>query len=133
MSAIAPNSKPASGMGNSPSVRWGLGDAIWVWLAALAVTLFAGAAFAALRGALGGSGSSGDPLADIWGLVFSSLIQNAAIIGFIIVVSHLKGVGSLRRDFGLRLRDSRLVVATRWRRNLGGLRHFIGPHPSFHG
>ena len=104
MSAIAPNSKPASGIGDSPSVRWGLGDAIWVWLAALAVTLFAGAAFAALRGALGGSGSSGDALTDIWDLVFSSLIQNAAIVGFIIVVSHLKGVGSLRRDFGLRLR-----------------------------
>ena len=104
MSAIAPNAKPASGIPNSPSVRWGLGDAIWVWLAALAVTLFGGAAFAALRGALGGSGSSGDPLADIWDLVFASLIQNAAIIGFIIVVSHLKGVGSLRRDFGLRLR-----------------------------
>ncbi|MEI8335956.1 MAG: type II CAAX endopeptidase family protein [Actinomycetes bacterium] len=113
MSAIAPNSKPSSGTNNSPSVRWGLGDAIWVWLAALAVTLFAGAAFAALRRALGldgaalggagGSGSSGDSLTDIWDLVFSSLIQNATIIGFIIVVSHLKGVGSLRRDFGLRL------------------------------
>lgn len=114
MSAIAPNAKPASGIPDSPSVRWGLGDAIWVWLAALAVTLFGGAAFAALRGALGldgaalggagGSGSSGDPLADIWDLVFASLIQNAAIVGFIIVVSHVKGVGSLRRDFGLRLR-----------------------------
>lgn len=111
MSAIAPNSNPSPGTSNSPSVRWGLGDAIWVWLAALAVTLFAGAAFTALRGVLGlsvsgvgGTGSGGNALTDIWDLVFGSLIQNAAIVAFIVVVSHVKGVGSLRRDFGLRLR-----------------------------
>ena len=92
MSAITPNSNSLPSEDNSSSVRWGLGDAIWVWLGSLAVTLFAGSAFGAIRGTNG--------ITDIWALVASALIQNASIIGFIVVVSQIKGVGSLRRDFG---------------------------------
>lgn len=105
MSAIKGNSKPGSSRVDPPRVRWGLGDAIWVWLAAMAVAIFAGSAFAALRGGIGlkDDGLGADGLLDIWGLVVSALVQNASIIGFLLVVSQVKGVGSLLRDFGLRL------------------------------
>ncbi len=105
MSARLTKSSPGLSRGNSPRVRWGLGDAIWVWLAALAITLFAGAGFAALRGTSGSTdpGSTDLGSIDIWGLTASALFQNASIIGFLVVVSQVKGVGSLLRDFGLRL------------------------------
>lgn len=71
--------------------RWGLGDAVWVWFAALAVALVAGGVLVALRGTT-------EPGA--WDIVVGTVVQNGAIVGFVAIVSRVKGTGSLRRDFG---------------------------------
>lgn len=74
--------------------RWGLGDALWVWIAALAVALVAAGIVVGVRG-------TADPGA--WDIVVGTVAQNGAIVGFVGVVSRLKGSGSLRRDFGFTL------------------------------
>jgi membrane protease YdiL (CAAX protease family) len=80
------------------ALRWGLGDAIWVWLAGLlAATLAAGIA-AGIRG----RGDVTDP--DGIDLVVGLLAQNVAILVGLVVVSRYKGRGTLRDDFGLVVR-----------------------------
>ena len=71
--------------------RWGLGDALWVWFAALAVALVAGGLLVGLRGSV-------EPGA--WDIIVGTVAQNGAMVGFVAIVSRAKGAGSLRRDFG---------------------------------
>jgi CAAX protease family protein len=78
--------------------RWGLGDVIWVWFAGLAVGAVVGSIAAALRGRSSGLDPDGLDLA------IGLFAQNGAILAAVIGVSRGKGLGTLRRDFGLTVR-----------------------------
>lgn len=79
-------------------MRWGLGDVLWVWFAGLiAATLAAG-----ISGELRGRPGTIDP--DGLDLVIGLFAQNGAILAGLVVVSRVKGRGTLREDFGLVLR-----------------------------
>lgn len=79
-------------------MRWGLGDAAVVWLAAIVAAAVATSIAVAVRGR--SAGASLDAVDVVVGL----LAQNAAILGGLAVVSRARGLGSLRADFGLVLR-----------------------------
>ncbi|MFM7616295.1 MAG: lysostaphin resistance A-like protein [Actinomycetes bacterium] len=77
-------------------VRWGLGDVVWVWFAAIAVSIAAAgvaAAFAAEPDRPTG-----------WNILVGTVAQNGAVVLALAAVARVKGVGSLRADFGLRIR-----------------------------
>lgn len=78
-------------------VRWGLPDAAWVWVAGVVgAVLFATVAYAWR-----------DPVdADSDPVVFAVSIagQYVGMITVLVLISRLKGVRSLARDFGLRVR-----------------------------
>lgn len=76
--------------------RWGLGDALWVWFAALFASLVAGGLLIGVRGTTE---------VGAWDIVAGTLVQNGAIVAFVLVVSRAKGSGSLRRDFGFTIRS----------------------------
>jgi membrane protease YdiL (CAAX protease family) len=80
-------------------VRWGIGDVIWVWLAAIVVSGFASAIYLGL---------SGHPHRITgWYLAFATVAQNGATVVALMGVARWKGIGTLRADFGfgLRIRD----------------------------
>jgi membrane protease YdiL (CAAX protease family) len=87
-------------------VRWGLGDFFWIYL----VGLVAGVLLASLGYGISGD-QSGDPGALTTGLAL--LGQFGGWVVGLVWVSHRKGRGSLRSDFGLvvRLRDGWFLVA----------------------
>jgi len=77
-------------------VRWGLGDVIWVWFAAIAVSVVAAGMAAAF---------SSDPERPTgWNILVGTVAQNGAVVLALLLVARTKGVGSLRADFGLRIR-----------------------------
>ncbi len=80
------------------AVRWGLGDVVWVWFAGLVVGAIAASIAAAVRGRTGVSHTDGIDL------VVGLFAQNGAILIALLVVSRLKGRGTLRGDFGLVVR-----------------------------
>jgi uncharacterized protein len=79
-------------------VRWGLGDAVWVWFFGLAVGAVAGSILVAIRGRDTGLDPDGLDLA------VGLIAQNGAILAGLVWVSRNKGLGTLRRDFGLVVR-----------------------------
>ncbi len=76
-------------------IRWGLPDALLVWVGAGAIGLFASIPFAATGNI--------DPLYT-FGVLLP--IQQLAVLGALVVVSRAKGLGSLQRDFGLEVRSA---------------------------
>ncbi len=80
------------------AVRWGLGDVVWIWFAGLFVGAVAGSVTAGLRG----RGSGIDP--DGIDLAVGLIAQNGAILVGLAFVSRNKGLGAMRRDFGLIIR-----------------------------
>jgi membrane protease YdiL (CAAX protease family) len=82
-------------------VRWGLGDVLWVWFVGLVVGATAGSITLAIRGRASGLDPDGIDLA------VGLFAQNGAILLALMGVARTKGLGDLRRDFGLtiRLRD----------------------------
>jgi len=90
-----------------PSVRWGLGDVVWIWFAGLLVGAVAGTIAAGLRGRSTGLDPDGLDLA------IGLFAQNGAILAGLAVLSRTRGLGSMRRDFGLivRVRDWPWMVA----------------------
>jgi hypothetical protein len=83
------------------ALRWGIGDVVWVWFAGLVAGAVAGAIAASLRG------RTGVGEADAVDLVVGLFAQNVTILVALVVVSRVKGRGTLRDDFGLvvRFRD----------------------------
>lgn len=79
------------------ALRWGLGDVVWVWFAGL----FVGAIVGSIATAVRGRGSGLDP--DGLDLAIALIAQNGAILVGLIWVSRVKGLGTLRQDFGLAL------------------------------
>ena len=82
-------------------VRWGLGDVVWVWLAGILGAIVAGSVAAAVRG----TGPS--HATDATDIAVTVIGQGVGMLGAAWLVSQGKGLGSLRRDFGLvvRIRD----------------------------
>jgi hypothetical protein len=80
------------------ALRWGLGDVVWVWFVGLVVGATAGSIAIAIRG----RASNLDP--DGIDLAVGLIAQNGAILAALAGVSHFKGLGTLRRDFGLVVR-----------------------------
>jgi len=86
--------------GSSP-VRWGLGDFAWIYFAGIIGSgVFAAVAFAV----------TGDTNDHYGAFTLAMLVAGQYGVWFAatIVVSHWKGLGSLRRDFGFTVRASRL-------------------------
>lgn len=83
------------------ALRWGIGDVVWVWFVGLAAGAVVGSIAATVRGRTGAGET------DAVDLVVGLFAQNAAIVGSLVVVSRVKGLGTLRDDFGLvvRVRD----------------------------
>jgi uncharacterized protein len=79
-------------------VRWGIGDVLWVWFLGLVVGAVAGSIALSVRGRASGLDPDGVDLA------VALFAQNGAILVGLWFVSRVKGVGTLRRDFGLVLR-----------------------------
>lgn len=82
------------------TARWGLWDAVLVWLTAVFVGGVAGALLATDTG-------DGLELGDT-AVATVVVVQNAALLGGGLLVSRLRGLGTLRRDFGFRLSGSDL-------------------------
>jgi hypothetical protein len=80
------------------ALRWGLGDVVWVWFAGLVAGVIAASIATAARG----RSSVADP--DGIDLVVGLLAQNVTILVALVVVSRVKGRGTLRADFGLVVR-----------------------------
>lgn len=84
-------SRPVSDVG---PVRWGLGEAIGGWLVAFSlVNMVAGIAY----GVKGG----GDP--SLVSITASMVAYWTGLLGAAVLASRMKGHGSLREDFGLRI------------------------------
>lgn len=80
------------------ALRWGLGDVVWVWFVGLVAGALAGSIAAAARG----RGAGLDP--DGLDLAIALFAQNGAILAALVWVSRIKGLGTLRADFGLVVR-----------------------------
>ena len=80
------------------TVRWGLGDVVWVWFAGLVAGSLAGTITLAIRGRASGLDPDGIDLA------VGLIAQNGAILLALVGLSRSKGRSSLRDDFGLALR-----------------------------
>ncbi len=80
------------------TLRWGLGDVVWVWFVGLVVGALAGAIALAVRGRASGSSPDGIDLA------VGLFAQNGAILVALVGLSRAKGRGTLGADFGLRVR-----------------------------
>jgi membrane protease YdiL (CAAX protease family) len=76
-------------------IRWGIPDALFVWVGAGTIGLFASLPVA--------TAGHIDPLYT-FGVLLP--IQQFAVLGCLVLVSRSKGRGSLRRDFGLEVRTS---------------------------
>ncbi len=86
--------------GSSP-IRWGFGDFAWIYVAGIVGSgVFAAVAFAA-------TGDTGDHYG---AFTLAMLVAGQYGVWFAatILVSHLKGLGALRRDFGFTVRVNRL-------------------------
>ena len=88
-------------MTDTPSVpapalplRWGLPDALIAWVVGIVASVIAAAPF------LGAGGTIPHDREVVATLVLL-VVQNAAIVGTLALVANYKGLGSLRRDFGL--------------------------------
>jgi membrane protease YdiL (CAAX protease family) len=81
-------------------VRWGIPDAVWVWLGALFTAAIVGSIVAAVRGR--GTGAT-----DAVDLAVALVAQDGFLIGAMALLVRAKGLGSLRADLGLvvRVRD----------------------------
>lgn len=89
---------PAPGGGDaSPRIRWGVPDALLVWLGAGILTTLVQVPV------LTRSGGDVDPLYT-FGLFLPA--QQLAVLGALVVVSRWKGRGSLRDDFGFEVRPA---------------------------
>ena len=82
-------------------VRWGLGDFAWVWLAGILGAVIVGSVAASVRG------SGPHHATDATDIAASVIGTGAGMLGAAWLVSRGKGLGTLRRDFGLvvRIRD----------------------------
>lgn len=82
------------------ALRWGLGDVVWVWFVGTVVGGIAGLITIAIRGRASGLDPDGIDLA------VGLIVQNGAILAALSGVSRFKGLGTLRRDFGLVVRPA---------------------------
>lgn len=82
-------------------MRWGIADAVWVWVGGLVATAVVGSFLVAVRGR-GGSAS------DAVDLVVALVSQDGFIVIALALLARSKGISGLRADFGLvlRLRDA---------------------------
>ncbi|HEY3722318.1 MAG TPA: CPBP family intramembrane glutamic endopeptidase [Acidimicrobiia bacterium] len=80
------------------TVRWGLGDVVWVWFVGLVAGSLAGTITLAIRGRASGLDPDGIDLA------VGLIAQNGAILLALVGLSRSKGRSSLHDDFGLALR-----------------------------
>ena len=76
-------------------IRWGIPDAVFVWVGAGTIAIFASLPVA--------TSEEIDPLYT-FGVLLP--IQQLAVLGALVLVSRSKGRGSLRRDFGLEVRTA---------------------------
>jgi membrane protease YdiL (CAAX protease family) len=83
-------------------IRWGLPDAFLAWVIGIVASVVAAAPF------LGADGTIPNDREVVATLVLL-LVQNAAIVGTLALVASSKGLGSLRRDFGLGFERADLV------------------------
>lgn len=81
----------------APTLRWGIPDALWVWLGGIVGAVAVASVAAVARGDL--DDTSDDPV------VFAGSVAGtyAAMLVLLFAFSRLKGRGSLAADFGLRL------------------------------
>ena len=75
-------------------IRWGLPDALVAWVIGIVAAVIAAIPF------IGNDGRIPDER-EVAATLVLLVVQNAAIVTTIAVVSRTKGLGSLRRDFGL--------------------------------
>jgi hypothetical protein len=83
-------------------LRWGLPDALVAWIVGIVAAVVAAVPF------IGADGRIPDDQEVVATLVLL-FVQNAAIVASILAISHTKGLGSLRRDFGLAFEPRDLV------------------------
>ena len=79
-------------------IRWGIPDALIVWVVAAFVSVVASAGSSSENG-------KGDTVLSATGVVVGIFVQAVAIIGTCWFIARLKGRGSLRDDFGLMVRS----------------------------
>ena len=99
-----PNQSPNPSPNPSP-VRWGISDAALAWIVSLVAAAFALAPFV---------DGDGVPRRDEALATFIALVcQSVAVVGVLGLVSRSRGLGTLARDFGLRirLRDAPWAIA----------------------
>ena len=92
---------PAPAMGTA-RIRWGLPDVAIAWLVGLVASVIAAVPFVDANGKIPKS-------TELEATLVLLAVQNIAIVGSLIVVARRKGLGSLSRDFGLRLEARDLV------------------------
>jgi membrane protease YdiL (CAAX protease family) len=82
-------------------VRWGLGDFLWVWPTVIVGQVMGLSLVVGLRGA------DLDAPIDAWDVAAATFAAGAITVGALVFLARVRGLGSLRRDFGLvvRLRD----------------------------
>ncbi|MCU1458563.1 MAG: putative metal-dependent rane protease [Actinomycetia bacterium] len=78
-------------------IRWGIPDALIVWVVAAFVSVIATVPFTSQN-------AKGNTVVSANGVVVSIIVQAVAIVGICWAVAQWKGRGSLRADFGLTLR-----------------------------
>ena len=77
-------------------VRWGIPDVVLAWVGGfVAAVVYSGIALAAEPDLLDRN------VTPAWYIIGALVVQNAAIVGVLVVVADRKGRGSLTRDFGL--------------------------------
>src|SRR5262249_26020205 len=79
-----------------PSVRWGIGDAVWAYVAGLVGAVITTSIAIGIGGANTNTDSAGV-------LAAAFLGQYGATVGVLVWVSRRKGLGSPAADFGLRV------------------------------
>jgi len=82
--------------------RWGLPDALIAWVVGIVAAVIAAAPFVTADGRIPDD-------QEVVATLVLLLVQNVAIVGTLVLVARYKGLGSLRRDFGLAIELPDLV------------------------
>ena len=93
--AARPDAPPAP-------VRWGLPDVFLAWIVGVVASVIVAAPFLDANGKI-------PPDREVVATLVLLTVQNVALVGFLVFVSHRKGLGSLRHDFGFAIEPRDLL------------------------
>jgi hypothetical protein len=77
-----------------PRVRWGIPDAVVAWLVGVVVSVIAAVPFVNSAGEI-------PEREKVVATLVLLVVQDLGVVGWLLAVSHRKGIGTLRADFGL--------------------------------